>query len=169
VLGGTSASHRFEEQDIAALASIACEILASGQGLMVTPSRRTPPAMMQALRAAVTASGQGARAFIWDGEGSNPYAHILAHARAIVVTGDSVNMVGEAASTGAPVHLYEPTGGHPKMTGFLDKLIATGAARRVGASRAAGWAHESWAYPRVDATQAIAQQVVRRYRAFRGI
>lgn len=169
VLGGTSASHRFEQHDIAALASMACEILASGQGLMVTPSRRTPPAMMEVLRAAVAASGQAGHAFIWNGEGTNPYAQILAHARAIVVTGDSVNMVGEAASTGAPVHLYEPTGGHPKMTGFLDKLIATGAARRIGVSRTADWAHESWAYPPVDATQAIAGEVVRRYRAFRGI
>ncbi|MDB5650547.1 MAG: hypothetical protein JWL62_2067 [Hyphomicrobiales bacterium] len=166
VLGGTSASHSFEDTDIAALAEIAREILASGQGLMVTPSRRTPPALMDAIRAAVGASAQ---AFVWDGAGANPYVQILAHASSIVVTGDSVNMVGEAASTGAPVHLYEPTGGHPKMTGFLDKLVATGAARRLGASRPAGWPQQRWTYAPVDATQAIAGEVVRRYRAFRGL
>lgn len=167
VLGGHSGSHRFEAADVAALCLIARDILEAGQGLMITPSRRTPPELTAALREAIEASGRAAQAFLWSGAGDNPYTQILAHASAIVVTGDSVNMVGEAASTGAPVHIYEPTGGHAKMTGFLDKLVVTGAARRLDAARRSGWSRQSWTYAPVDATQSIAREVVRRFRLFR--
>jgi mitochondrial fission protein ELM1 len=39
-----------------------------------------------------------------DGDGANPYPGMLGWADAIVVTPDSVNMLSEAAATGAPVH-----------------------------------------------------------------
>lgn len=169
VLGGASSSHRFEPVDIQALCGVAAEILTTGQGLMITPSRRTPPELTAALGQAISTSAHRDHAFLWDGSGDNPYAQMLAHASAIVVTGDSVNMVGEAASTGAPVYIYEPSGGHDKMTGFLDKLVATGAAKRLGMQRNAGWAHERWTYEPVDATQSIAREVVRRYRLFKGL
>ena len=163
VLGGPSGVHRFEAPDIAALCAIAREILASGQGLMVTPSRRTPDELVKALRTAVQESGSAASAFIWDGTGDNPYA------QALVVTADSVNMVGEAASTGAPVFVYEPTGGAAKMSGFISKLVDAGALRLLPPARALDWSKERWSYPPVDATGLIADEVVRRYRAFRGI
>lgn len=167
VLGGHSGSHRFEPSDIAALCEIALDILASGQGLMITPSRRTPAELTAALARLIAEGGFSRQAFLWDGTGTNPYAQILAQAAAVVVTGDSVNMVGEAASTGAPVHIYEPTGGHAKMTGFLDRLVATGAARRLGVARRPDWSRERWTYAPVDATQSIAREVVRRFRLFR--
>lgn len=169
VLGGPSGSHRFEARDSAALRDMAREILASGQALMVTPSRRTPAELMDALRAAVAESGSAARAFIWDGTGDNPYPQILAQASALVVTADSVNMVGEAASTGVPVFIYEPTGGAAKMSGFLEKLVGAGALRILPEQRAQGWSLQRWDYPPVDATGMIAAEVVRRYRAFRGM
>ena len=123
VLGGPSAHHRFETSDISALTRIACEIIASGHSIMVTPSRRTPPALIEAIADGLSIIGAPAdRAFVWDGSGSNPYVQILAHASAIVVTSDSVNMMGEALVTGAPVHVYEPTGGHRKLAAFLARL-----------------------------------------------
>lgn len=169
VLGGPSGAHRFEASDIEALCAIAREILASGQGLMVTPSRRTPVEAINALRSAVAESGCAAKAFIWDGTGDNPYAQILAQASALIVTADSVNMVGEAASTGAPVFIYEPTGGADKMSGFLEKLVRAGALRILPKQRAPDWSHERWTYAPVDATATIAHEVVKRYRAFRGV
>ncbi len=162
VLGGPSGVHRFEEKDRAALAEIARTILRDGRSLMVTPSRRTPHEVTEAVAEAVGAEGAGPdRAFVWRGEGHNPYLQMLAHAVAVVVTADSVNMVGEATATGAPVHLYEPTGGPSKTSGFLEKLIAGGYARR--------WAGrlEDWRYEPLDATGTIAREVVRRFRAFR--
>jgi mitochondrial fission protein ELM1 len=169
VLGGPSGAHRFEASDIEALCAIAREILASGQGLMVTPSRRTPAEAINALRSAVAESGSAAKAFIWDGEGDNPYAQILAQASALIVTADSVNMVGEAASTGAPVFIYEPTGGAEKMSGFLDKLVRAGALRILPKQRSPDWSRQRWTYAPVDATGVIARELVKRYRAFRGI
>ncbi len=85
----------------------------SGKGLMLTPSRRTPPALPRSARRSLrrpAASQLRQNIFFWTGEGPNPYVAILAHADAIIVTGDSVNMVGEAVATGAPVYVYEPVG-----------------------------------------------------------
>lgn len=155
ILGGDSGAHRFEPKDIATLAEIAGEIAASGAGLMVTPSRRTPQALITAIHAAV---GGADNVFVWNGSGENPYRAMLALAQSIIVTGDSANMCGEACATGVPVHIYEPSGGSPKFTRFIDGLVAHGAARR--------WAGqlESWSYPPLDATGDIAAEVARRYR-----
>ncbi len=130
ILGGNGVNHRFEPLDIDRLAGIAAEIAASEAGVMVTPSRRTPPEAVKAIVTALETPLREGRAFVWDGRGTNPYPQILAHAAAIVVTGDSANMVGEAAATGAPVHVYEPSGGHPKVTRYLDRLTEEGATRR---------------------------------------
>jgi mitochondrial fission protein ELM1 len=159
VLGGDSGAHCFEQSDIAALAAIARDIVVSGCGLMVTPSRRTPPALIEAIRVAVA----GHNAFVWDGSGDNPYVQILANAEAIVVTGDSVNMVGEACATGAPVHVYEPSGGAPKITRFIDGLVAAGAVRRWSGQL------QDWSYARIDATREIAVEAARRYLAHRAL
>jgi hypothetical protein len=123
---------------------------------MVTPSRRTPKATLAAIRAAVPEN-----AFVWDGAGANPYLSILALADALIVTGDSVNMVGEAVATGKPVHVYEPSGAHNKIDAYLDRLEALGAVRRWRGKL------EDWTYAPINATPAIAAEVARRYRASR--
>ena len=157
VLGGPSAHHRFEDKDVAALVRIAGDLAASGCGVMVTPSRRTPDSLTKALAQAL----EGKPAFVWDGTGANPYAAIIALADSIVVTGDSVNMVGEALVAGVPVQVYEPSGGHPKIAGFIEKLVQAGHVRR--------WAGqlERWDNPPLDATSLIASEIARRYSAFR--
>jgi len=157
VLGGPSAHHRFEDADVAALVRIASDLAAAGCGVMVTPSRRTPASLTKALAEALA----GYPAFVWDGTGDNPYGAMIALADAIVVTGDSVNMVGEALVAGVPVQVYEPSGGHPKIAGFIEKLAQAGHVRR--------WAGglERWDNPPLDATSVIAGEVVRRYSAFR--
>ena len=131
---------------------------------MVTPSRRTPPDLMSAITGALTAMGGFPdRAFIWDASGDNPYAQIIAHADALVVTADSVNMMGEAIVTGMPVHIYEPSGGHPKISAFLARLVEAGWVRRWQGKL------ESWTYEPVDATGIIASEVARRYTAFKSV
>ncbi len=161
VLGGRSIHHRFEAADVERLLAVARLALAEGGGLMVTPSRRTPPALIAALAAVVGEPPFKDRAFVWDGVDPNPYVAMLALADRLVVTGDSVNMLGEAAATGAPVHVVEPSGGHPKMTRFIDGLVTRGAVRR--------WAGRLDPFPAVtvDATPAIARFAAERYRAFR--
>ena len=159
VLGGVSGHFSFTDADAARLAAIAVQHAAEGYGVMVTPSRRTPPELLEAMRTALAAAGLlGGRAFVWDRSGENPYADILALADALIVTGDSVNMVGEAAFTGKPVHVYVPGGkGHPKMTLFLERLVAAGAVRRYRG------VIEDYAYEAVDSTPFFAREVAARY------
>ena len=156
ILGGNDRRRHFSAQDNVALAGIVESILRSGHSIMMTPSRRTPAELTQAIKSVVSATRPGS-AFVWDGSGENPYRAMLALADAILVTGDSVNMIGEAAATGAPVHIFEPSGDAGKLRVFIDGLIARGAARR--------WtgAIESWTYPPIDATDEIAREIQRRF------
>jgi uncharacterized protein len=165
ILGGTSQHHRFLTKDIEALAAIALGLVQSGRGLMVTPSRRTPAALIEALAAALARlPGEVKRnIFFWTGEGANPYVAILAHADAIIVTSDSVNMVGEAVATGAPVHVYEPSGGHKKISTYLSKLEALGAIRRWRGKL------EDWRPASINATPEIAKEIARRYAEFQAL
>lgn len=127
---------------------------------MVTPSRRTPAFVIDAIRAALAATS--APAYIWDGAGANPYVHMLALADALLVTADSVNMLGEAVTTGKPVMIYQPAkGGHRKMTAYVDRLIELGAARRYAGKI------ETFAYAPIESTPAMAHDAARRYLAFR--
>ncbi len=151
----------FPAEDVAALAGIATTIAATGASLMVTPSRRTPAEAVAAISAALSHEVSAGRAFVWDHKGDNPYAPILAHAEAIVVTGDSANMVGEATATGVPVHVYEPSGGHPKVTRYLDRLTEVGAIRRWSGRL------EHWSYAPIDSAPVTARAIAPRYRAFK--
>ena len=161
ILGGPSAHHSFTPADNAALANIARDLLAQGFSVMATPSRRTVPETFAALREVLATARD--RSFLWGGEvdGPNPYPHMIANADALVVTGDSVNMVGEALATTAPVYLYEPTGGHPKVRVYLDRLLGAGLVRRWE-GRVEDWRHDP-----VDATSVIATEIARHYAAFR--
>jgi mitochondrial fission protein ELM1 len=161
ILGGPSGTYRFEQKDREALAAIARQVLDEGSSLMATPSRRTPPEVLNAIREATAHVGPD-RAFVWDNTGPNPYSQMLAHADRILVTADSVNMVGEACASGAPVHVFEPTSDGPsKTTGFVDRLIADGMVRRWGGK------FEDWRYAPLDATGLIAREVAKRFGAFR--
>jgi uncharacterized protein len=60
--------------------------------LMLTASRRTEPEHLHFLK---TAFMKNKRAYFWDGRDHNPYFSFLALADAVVVTGDSVNMLSD--------------------------------------------------------------------------
>jgi mitochondrial fission protein ELM1 len=154
ILGGESVNHRFTRGDRDRLIEIALMLARDGCGLMVSPSRRTPAALVAEL---ITAVGDNPYVFVWDGTGDNPYPQMLAYADYVVVTGDSVNMVGEAVATGVPVHVYEPSGGHRKITAYIDRLTALGAVRRWNGQL------DLWCYAPIDSTPVIAREIVRRY------
>lgn len=151
-LGGPSGAQHFTADDHARLGEAIRAIRAQGFSVMATPSRRTPPALAAAVRENI---GDG---FFWDGSGENPYPAMLALADAVLVTGDSANMVGEATATGAPVHVFEPSGGRSaKLARAIDALVARGAARR--------WAGrlERFSYAPIDASGEIAAEILRRF------
>ena len=143
---------------IAELEHIAASLLASGRGVMATASRRTPTALRERLRRALVAPS----GFFWDGEGENPYLSMLANADAIIVTGDSVNMVGEAIATAAPVYVVPPPGRRGKIDAYLTALADAGAIRIWSG------ALEDWRRAPVNATPDIARAVAQAYLAFAG-
>jgi mitochondrial fission protein ELM1 len=153
-LGGPSGAQHFTPLDLVRLGEALRAIRAQGYSIMATPSRRTPPDLANAAREAV---GDG---FFWDGTGENPYLAMLALADAMFVTGDSANMVGEATATGAPVHVFEPSGGASrKLARAIDALVARGAARRWAAKL------EEFRYAPIDSSGEIAAEILRRHAA----
>jgi mitochondrial fission protein ELM1 len=157
-LGGPSAAQHFTPDDVARLRAAVRAIAAQGFSVMATPSRRTPSELLAAVR-----EGLGdAPGFIWDGTGDNPYASILALADAALVTGDSANMVGEATATGAPVYVFEPSGG-----GSNKLAAAIAALERLGAVRRFAGAIERFSYQPIDSSGEIAREIARRFAASR--
>jgi mitochondrial fission protein ELM1 len=108
LVGGDSRHYRWTPDDVARFTWHLDALARSGVALMGTTSRRTrqsDPSLQARVEAIFAAHG----GFLWDGTGDNPYLQLLALADAIVVTADSVNMVGEAAATGRPVLVFKPT------------------------------------------------------------
>lgn len=158
LLGGTNAVYRLDEAAAAAIADkLAMLSDRFGAGLMVTPSRRTGGAQARIIAERL----KGKPAVVWDGTGENPYFGFLGSADAVVVTCDSVNMVGEAAATGKPVYVIELDGGSPKFRRFLDGMYAHGAARPFDGRL------ENWTYVPLNATHDIARAIATAFRAHR--
>lgn len=157
LIGGDSRHFRFTDNDAAKLAAAVRQIFANGASVMATISRRTPVAVAKALGTAI-AAGPG---FLWDGGDPNPYVSILACADAVLVTADSVNMASEAASTGAPIHVFWPGGSHPRITAFHAALAETGASRTWRGTP------ETWSYHPVNTTPAIAEAVLEAFNSAR--
>jgi mitochondrial fission protein ELM1 len=156
LVGGDSRHGAYAAKDVARLARIAESLVASGRSVMATASGRTPLALREALRRVLAAP----RGFVWDGAGENPYLSMLAHADSIIVTGDSVNMAGEAVATAAPVHVVPP----PRRARRIDAYLA--ALRDAGAIRMWRGALEDWERDPVNATPDIASAVAQAYLAF---
>lgn len=153
LIGGNSRHHRFTRSDIERLSAAVGDLARTGAGLMVTLSRRTP----RPLAKAIAVMSECRNVYLWDGSGDNPMAEYLALADDIVVTGDSISMMGEAAATGRPIHIFQPSGGHRKFDRFLRALgeVATLGPfpGPMGGER----------YPCVDATPFVADTIRKRY------
>tara|TARA_Y100001970_G_scaffold176071_1_gene214618 strand:- start:112 stop:447 length:336 start_codon:yes stop_codon:yes gene_type:complete len=110
---------------------------------------------MDAIRAALA----GLDVYIWDETGPNPYLGFLAHADSLIVTGDSVNMVSEAAATGKPVHVVHLEGGSKKFTRFHNAMTERGITRPFTG------ALETWTYERLDDMEVVVGEIQRRLAA----
>ncbi|MGI6246215.1 MAG: mitochondrial fission ELM1 family protein [Pseudochelatococcus sp.] len=158
--GGDSRHHRFTPADVARFLDLLAGLTEEGAALMATTSRRTPEALREGLGALVTRTG----GYLWDGRGEaadNPYIALLALADSVVVTADSANMLGEAAATGAPLLVFEPSGGHRKLTMLLNGLEKCGIARPLRGRL------EGNAYLPLDTTVTVAGEIIRSFHAHR--
>jgi mitochondrial fission protein ELM1 len=99
------------------LVAMAEDVVARGGTPYLTTSRRTPPSVVTALRAAVPPE---ARFFAWTPESQdNPYLGLLGLADGFIVTGDSISMMVEVARLRKPLAILPlPTG----LLGGLDQM-----------------------------------------------
>lgn len=153
LVGGTNGRYRLDGPAAHALGvQLAGMMRADRVSLALTPSRRTAPEAVAALRETVEPPG----GWVWDGAGENPYFGLLALADAIVVTQDSVSMVSEAAATRAPVLVAELPG-HSRRIGLFNEMM-----RRDGRTRTFQGRFETWPVEPMDDTGAAAAEMMRR-------
>ncbi len=152
ILGGPSGGARFDKDVAEDLAENINQARGAYASLAVVPSRRTPARFMRALSAKLG----GENLFIWNGEGANPYADVLAHADCLIVTADSHNMMSEAVSTGTGVYAYRPPGLAAKLDWTSRELDRLGVLRPF-LDRAEPFSPEP-----IDATDEIVAEVRKR-------
>ncbi len=159
LVGGDSRHFRFSDATAAALREAARALRAQGFSVMASASRRTPDFVARALRAELGSSD----GWMWDGLGDNPYFSLLALAQTIVVTADSVSMIGEAVATGAPAHVLGLAGTGGKIVDYLSRLESLGAVRPWRGSA------EHWSYAPIQSTPRLAEEILRAYARFRSM
>jgi hypothetical protein len=126
LLGGSNGRYRLDGGTGAKLATdLAAMMRRDKVGVMVTPSRRTDPAVTTLIADAIVPLG----GYVWDRDGDNPYFGMLALADAIVVTQDSVSMISEAAATTAPVLIAALPGRSRRQALFLKTMCDEGRVR----------------------------------------
>ncbi len=126
LVGGSNGRFRLDVPIAEAFAGELAEMMRRDHvGLMVTPSRRTGTAVREVLERVLRPLG----AEIWDMTGENPYFGMLACADALVVTGDSVSMLSEAATTRAPLLLASLPGRSTRIGMFTRDMLASGRVR----------------------------------------
>ncbi len=155
-LGGPNKVYRYSSASINRLVRIIKDLCELGASFLITPSRRTPKALSEAVEIVTRDRPR----VLWGGEGENPYAHFLAKADYFLVTGDSVNMTGEACSTGRPVYSFMPDGGSAKFDRFHDALQAYGATRIVPDRLTQ---LDEWTYEPIQSANVIADEIRKRW------
>jgi mitochondrial fission protein ELM1 len=136
LVGGSTRHASFGLQDVAGwMDAIAAAAARTGGSLMLSASRRTPPAMRALLRQRC----EEMHGICWldERDGTNPYPGMLAWADRIVCSPDSVNMLSEACATIAPVFVAGPWHATGRIRGFLDGLSALGRTRPLDDTLAA--------------------------------
>jgi mitochondrial fission protein ELM1 len=157
LIGGDSRHLSYRKADTRRLVRDLTKLADGGCSLMMTVSRRTPPDLSAALADLIRRKG----GFLWDGTGENPYVGMLALADHVVVTSDSANMVGEAASTGVPLLLFDLPRTYIRHRRMFAGLAMAGALKPfIGRL-------EALRYAPIDATPEIAEAMAKAYAAHR--
>jgi mitochondrial fission protein ELM1 len=128
LIGGDSKRHRLSPRVLASVMHALERARAAGWSLLMTTSRRTPKAAVQAIK---DRFGDDQGTWLWTGEadGPNPYDAFLAAADVVLVTKDSTNMITEAASAGKPVLLLPMDGVDGKYAILYASLARRGNAK----------------------------------------
>lgn len=149
MIGGDSKTHMMS---LHGMERLGVQLAALPGSLMITASRRTG----EAQRAAMSKGLGDHPHYFWNGAGENPYFGMLAWADTVLVTADSVSMLGDAATTGKPVYMIPMDGGSAKFDRFHTHL------REYGAVRPFTGSLENWAYPPLQDSALVAAEIRRR-------
>lgn len=106
ILGGSSGPYTFGRKTAMRLAKQANRMAAGKQGsLLITTSARTPDCVVEVLRQNLDVPFD---LFQWQpGVEENPYFGILALSDELIVSSDSISMIGEACATLKPVYMLD--------------------------------------------------------------
>jgi len=151
LIGGANRVYRFDRKTAARLAEdLAALARDGGCGLLITASRRTGAENETLLRETL----RDLPVTFWDGKGENPYFAYLGLADAVVVTGDSVNMVSEACYTGKPVLVFPLAGGEGSKFDRFHRALGERGATRPFTGRL-----EVWPCVPLDERTALAEEI----------
>lgn len=151
-IGGSNKAYRLDENEGRRIGVQLRQLVEKeGVGLMVTGSRRTDPKAWREITGALAETS----AICWDQTGPNPYLGYLAWADRVIVTGDSVNMVSEAAATGKPVHVISlPIIGRAKKFERFHKAF-----QDAGVARPFDGTLEDWTHTPPTDTDRVAERI----------
>jgi uncharacterized protein len=131
LVGGPTMPFALDAKVAGRLGALAAEIAQAGGTPYLTTSRRTPHAVVEALRAELP---PGAQLFEWSPDhAGNPYLGLLALADGFIVTGDSVSMMAEVVRARKPLAILDLPFGR---FGAIDQLRRSLTRRLIGAGGA---------------------------------
>jgi len=138
LIGGSSRAYRMTPQSMRTLAEhLKAMSQQHGAGVAITASRRTGEKNRRILQEVLADTD----AWLWDGQGENPYFGMLALADYLVVTEDSASMLSEACFTGKPVYVAALSGGSGRFRRLHEALRQRGCTRPLSGSLA-HWTYE---------------------------
>jgi len=156
LVGGNGKKTIFTKNDGAALAKTASEVTKNmGATLLILTSRRTGEDLKNALLENLNCDYQ---LFDWDKiNTANPYLAIVGVADYFIVTGDSVSMISECASTSKPLYIFDQENiSGEKHRRFHQNLFAENYAKKFGADLKT---LENFAPKKLQETKRVAQYV----------
>jgi uncharacterized protein len=159
MLGGSNGDYTYSAKALGRLSRALLSFGITGASFLITPSRRTEPAIVDCARHATNAFPR----ILWDMTGDNPYPSFLACADLFLAPADSVNMTGEPCATGRPVYVFHADGGSPKFTRYHEALERHGATRRFEAFSRIQWWDYNPLNSAMDIGAAIAERVGARF------
>ncbi|MEP0519969.1 MAG: mitochondrial fission ELM1 family protein [Hyphomicrobiales bacterium] len=158
LLGGPSGQTRYTDTDLAVLRSQVSNLARQAGSVLITTSRRTPDNWLENFSHIIGDKPS----LVWTPQSPepNPYIEFLAAGNALVVTGDSHNMIGEALCAGVAVYVFTPQKLAPKLQRFTKRLFAQKLAIPLGETE--GQALELTQQNPIDSSAIIIEQIRKR-------
>ena len=153
MIGGPNKFYDFDPSEMQKFAENLLLLAQQGYRLLISLSSRSLQDYADILK--LTLAGHDY--YLWHGNGDNPYKAILGLADQLIVTGDSVNMVGEACFAGVPVQVYFLRGHSRRFNRFYEQLLVQDYVKPFEGKL------ERWLYEPRNATPEIVTKILDAY------